>query len=226
MNNDIFVTLNDTMLEMWAGVIAFLPTLLMALVVVLVGWIIANILKKLTIRLFRSMKINEALASAGVDALLERAGLQLRAGVFMGRLIKWFVIAVFLVVALDILNLQQATVFVQEVVVHFLPQVIVALLILLIAAVIANVLSSSVVAAIRAATNNEKKANLFGKFAYGAVLTVAVLAALSQIGVASDLILILFAGMVFATSLALGLAFGLGGKETASRYLDSVARRD
>lgn len=223
-NSDIFSTLNNTAIEMWAGVMSFAPTLLIALLILIVGWIFANGLKRLTIRLFRTLKINEALANAGVDEVLEKGGLQLKAGVFMGTLVKWFILAIFFVVALDILGLQQATEFVQEVIVGFIPKVIVALFILLVAAIIANTLSKSVVAAVQATTSNEKKARVLGKVAYVAVLTVAVLAALNQIGIAPELVQMLFAGIVFAAALALGLSFGLGGRDTAARYLDKLTR--
>lgn len=223
-NNDVLAALNDTAIEMWASVMGFVPMLLVALLVIIIGWIFANGIKRLTIRLFRTLKINEALANAGVDDVLEKGGLQLKAGVFMGTLVKWFVLAIFFVVALDILGLDQATEFVQEVIVGFIPKVIVALFILLVAAIIAGALSKSVVAAVQAATSNEKKARVLGKVAYVAVITIAVLAALNQIGIAPELVQMLFAGIVFTTSLALGLAFGLGGRETASRYLEKLTR--
>lgn len=223
-NNDVLAALNDTAIEMWANVMSFLPMLVVALLVIIAGWILANAIKRLTVRLFRTLKVNEALANAGVDEMLEKGGLQLKAGVFMGTLVKWFVLAVFFVVALDILGLDQATEFVQDVIVGFIPKVIVALFILLVAAIIANALAKSVVAAVQAATSNEKKAQVLGKVAYVAVITIAVLAALNQIGIAPELVQMLFAGIVFAVALALGLAFGLGGRETAARYLDKVTK--
>ena len=222
MFDDIMVPLQEAFMSMWADVVLFLPALAVALLVIIAGWILAGILKRVVIKVFRKMKINDALSAAGVDALVERAGYPLKAGVFVGALVKWFVIAVFFVVALDILGLAAVTDFLREVVLGYLPRVIVAVLILLGASIVANVASTAVVAAMR--TAQVKKPELFGKVVYYAIIVFAVLAALNQLKIAQELVQMLFAGLVFATALALGLAFGLGGKETAARYLDKVTK--
>ena len=77
-------------------------------------------------------------------------------------------------------------------------------------------------AALRA--NSVQKPELFGKLASYLIIGFGVMATLNQLNIASDLIVTLFTGVVFALSLALGLAFGLGGKDAAARYIDKMTR--
>jgi len=223
MENTIFTSLQDAFVSMWAEVIAFAPSLVIALVVLLVGAVIASSLKHVVERLFRKTGVDAALSAAGAGEITQRAGFSLNAGVFVGTLVKWFVLLVFFIVALDILHLDEVTTFLDEKVLGYLPQVIVAVLILMVAVIAANFVRNAVIASTKLA--GMRRPELFGKVAYIAIITVAVLAALNQLEVADELIQPLFSGIVFAISLALGLAFGLGGKDAASRVIDSVTRQ-
>ena len=202
---------------LWADIINFLPELIIALVVVLVGWIIGGLLQGLIVKVFKTLKVNEALDAAGADNIARKAGYQLKAGEFVGALVKWFVIIVFFVTALDILGLNEVTVFFRDVVLGYLPKVIVAVLILLVAMVVANVATASVRAAAKAA--GFASASMLGSITRYSILLFAVLAALSQLEIAADLVQTLFMGIIFAASLAFGLAFGLGGRDSAAKYI-------
>ncbi len=209
--------------SMWVQVGNFLPTLVVALVVLIAGVIIASSLKKIVQGLAGRVGLNEALRNAGAEELTNRAGLKLDVGVFIGTLVKWFVLLVFLVVVFDILRLYEVNTFLREIVIGYLPNVIVAVVILIAAVVIASAVRRAVIASAELA--KVARPAFFGKVAYMAILTVAVLAALNQLKVASELIQPLFMGVVFAVSLALGLAFGLGGKDAAARLIDSIANK-
>ena len=124
--------------------------------------------------------------------------------------------------ALDILRLNAVTAFMREDVLGYLPNVFAAVLILFASVLIANIASKTVVAALRGIGSN--KTDFFGKLAYYAVVFFGVLATMNQLQIADELVQTLFMGIVFALSLATGLAFGLGGKDTASRYLENVTR--
>lgn len=217
MNQGILDSLQMSFYGLWGDVLSFLPELLLAIVIVIIGWILGGSLSHLVEKLFNKLRFDKALDAAGVDHLAERAGYKFRPGQFVGALIKWFVILVFIVAALDILRLEQVTVFFREVALGYLPKVIVSVLILLGASVLANLASASVVAGAKAA--GYKSAELLGSVARYAVILFAVLAVLNQLEIAPELVQTLFTGIVFAVSLALGLAFGLGGKEAASHYL-------
>lgn len=220
MRPQVINSLEMSFSNLWVDVVQYIPEILVALVVVIIGWIIGAALKQVVERIARTLKVNDALSAAGVDTLSERAGYKLKAGEFIGSLVKWFVIIVFFVAALDILRLDQVTIFFRDVVLTYLPKVIVAVLILLVATVVANVASASVAAAARA--GGFRAAELLGSLTRYAVLVFAILAALSQLEIAPELVQILFTGIVFAASLAFGLAFGLGGRDAASRYINKM----
>lgn len=224
MPNTLLETINYTFLELWGEVIAYLPQVVVAILVVIVGWILGGVLMNLVVRGFSVLKINSALNAAGFDKLAERSGHTLDAGTFVGRLVKWFVIIVFFVAALDVLNLDQVTIFLRDIVLGYLPRVIGAVIILLAALVLANIVKTSVTAAARAGEFGS--AELLGKVAQYSILVFAVLAALNQLQIAPEFVQMLFAGIVFAASLALGLSFGLGGRDTATNVLKKMSKSD
>ena len=129
-------------------------------------------------------------------------------------------IIVFLVASLEILGLDRVTIFLQTVVLLYLPNVFVAALILILGAVVAEVVRNLVLSSARAA--GAHGASLAATVAKWAIWVTAILAALNQLGVASEFVQTLFTGIVVAASLAFGLAFGLGGKDAAARTIERV----
>jgi hypothetical protein len=223
MGYDLFGSVEGSTRTLWADVAGFVPELLMALLVLILGWIIGGIVGRVVKKLFVTFHIDDALDKAGVDTLSEKAGYSFKPGHFAGALVKWFIIIAFAIVALDILNLGAVTVFMREDVLGYLPNVFAAVLILFAAVLVASVASKALVAGLR--TAGSSRADFFGKLAYYAVAFFGVMAALNQLQIADELVQTLFMGIVFAVSLALGLAFGLGGRDTAARYLDELTKR-
>lgn len=206
--------------QLWFDVLSFLPTLVVALAILLVGWLIGVAVGRLVARLVSILKVDNALRNAGIEEVVGRSGFRLNAGAFLGGLVKWFVFAVFLVAALDVLHLAQVNEFLRTTVLTYVPQVIVAVLILLLAAVIADVVKNIVVGAARAAQLDS--ASLLGTVATWAIWVFALLAAVNQLGVAQVFIQTLFTGIVIAVSLAVGLAFGLGGQDAAAKVIENT----
>jgi hypothetical protein len=206
--------------DLWANVLQYVPQILAALVVFVLGWIAGSILYRLVIELVRALRIDVALKSAGVNDAAKEIGLTFDIGRFLGLIVEWFVIIVFLVASLDILGLNRVTIFLEQVVLYYLPQVLVAVLILVLAAVIAELVRGIVVSSVRATGSHS--ANLAGAVAKWAIWIFAALAALSQLGIAVVFIQTLFTGVVIALSLAFGLAFGLGGKDAAARTIEHI----
>lgn len=223
MQNDVLGSLQLSFQNLWNDVIGFLPELVIAIIIIVVGWILGGFLKGVIERAFKTLKLDQALDKAGVDDLSQRAGYKFRPGYFVGELVKWFTIIVFLVVALDVLKLNQVTEFFTGEVLTYLPRVIVAALILLGAMVLANLVSASIEAGARAA--GFKAADVVGTFARYAIIVFAVLAAMSQLEIAPEMVQILFAGFVFGASLAFGLAFGLGGRDAAGKYIAKMTNQ-
>jgi len=198
--------------------IAFIPNLLVAIIVFVIGWFLGSVIGRVISQAVRAAKVDHALKSAGVEDVVKRAGYTLDSGAFLGGLVKWFIIIVFFMFSLQVLNLTGVTLFLNQVVLSFLPAVIVAVLILLVAAVIAEVAQGVVVGAARAA--GIRSAGFAGTVTRWAIWAFAIIMALSQLGIGAQYFQTLFMGIVVALSLAFGLAFGLGGQETASRFLE------
>ena len=205
---------------MWNTVGGFLPTILAAVIWFIIGWIVGVALYHVVVEVVKALRINEALRATGLAEAAHRAGINLDVGQFLGALVQWFIVLVFLVASLDILGLSNVTIFLQQVVLMYLPRVIVAALMIIIGAIAAEVVRGLVVHSARAV--GAHGANLAGTVAKWAITVFAVLAALSQLGIGTELIQTLFQGIVIAVALSFGLAFGLGGKEAASRTIERV----
>lgn len=205
-----------------SGLIEFIPNLFVALVIFILGWVFGAVLGRVVAQIIKSIKVDNALREAGLEDAFSRAGFNLDSGRFLGGLVKWFVIIVFLVASLEVLGLSKVTIFLQEVVLLYLPNVIAAVLILLVAAVIAEVTQNIIVGSAKAA--KLKSAHFLGNVAKWSIWIFALLAALNQLGVAAAFVQTLFTGAVIAFSLAIGLSFGLGGQDAASRYIDKVGK--
>lgn len=206
--------------NLWVGVVNFVPNLVIAVVILILGWLIGALLGRAISQVFKSLKIDEALRRAGFESFLHRGGVHLDSGAFIGGLVKWFVIVVFLVAALDVLGLAQVNLFLQEVVLAYLPRVLAASLVLLVGGVIGDVVGHVVVTAAR--TAGVQSAHFAGAIAKWSIWIFAILVALSHLGIAAAFSQTLFTGVVIAISLALGLSFGLGGQEQAGRFIEKL----
>lgn len=212
--------LQQSFQNLLSGVVSFIPNLVVAVVIFVIGWLIGSILARVVEQIIKAIRVDNALRSAGLEDVLSRAGITLNSGGFLGALVKWFVIVVFLVAALEVLGLSQVNAFLQQVVLLYLPQVIVAVLILLVAAVVADVMRRVVISSAKAA--GMMSAHFLGVVTQWAIWVFAALTALGQLGVASPFVQTLFTGIVVAVSLAFGLAFGLGGQDAAGRFLEKL----
>ena len=210
-------SLTGSFQSIWYGIVAFVPNLIAAIVILIIGWIVAALLGRLVSQIIKAIKVDTALEQAGFGTVVKRAGFNLDSGAFLGGLVKWFVIVAFLVASFQVLGLTQVNTFLQEVVLLYLPQVIVAVLIVLVAVVVADAMQKIVTGAARAA--HVKAANFAGSLTKWAIWIFAFLIALEQLGIAVGFIQTLFTGVIVALSLAFGLSFGLGGQEAAAHWI-------
>lgn len=215
--NDVLVT---SFQSLWLGVADFIPRLILAIVVFIIGWIVAVSLGKTVGQILIFLKVDKVLQKTGIEEPLARGGLRLNSGAFIGGLVKWFFLVVFLVASVDILGLNQVTSFLKDVVLMYLPNVIVAALILLVAAMLADALQKITTSSAKAARLNS--ASFLGGMVKWAIWLFAIMAALSQLGIAGLMIQTLFTGLVAMLAIAGGLAFGLGGKEAATRTIEKL----
>jgi len=217
--------LSQSFQSLWIGVMSFVPNLVIAIVIFVIGWVVGALFGRIVAQIIRSLGIDKILRSAGVEKTLNKAGFRLDAGGFIGILVKWFVIVAFAVAAFDVLGLDQVNQFLQQVVLLYLPRVIAAAAILLIAAIIADATEHLVKGSAKAVGVKKVHFGFLGTVAKWAVWIFAGLMALYQLGVAATFVQTLFTGLVVAMSLALGLAFGLGGKNAAADLVDDFRKK-
>lgn len=205
---------------LWLGFIQFVPNLIFAIIVFIIGWAVGTLVSKAIAQVFGALKVDKLFQSLGAEEYLSRAGYKLNVGHFIGEVVKWFIVLVFLMTSFEILGLTRVTDFLREVVLGYLPQVIVAALILVAATIISSAVSRLVAGAARA--SNISSANMLGAIAHYAIWIFAIIIALSELGIAPVFMQTLFSGIIALLAIAGGLAFGLGGKEHASRALDRL----
>ena len=218
--SDWGIRLSDAFTLIGVQVLQFLPKLLLAIIIFAAGWVIGVVLAEIISKAIKAIKVDALLEHAGAGELVRRAGFNLNTGNFLGGLVKWFVIVVFLVASLGVFQLDAVNSFLTNVVLGYIPQVIVATLILIVAAVLADVTKKVLSGGAHAVES--KSAEFVGGIAKWAIWIVAILAALNQLGVAGAMIQTLFIGLVAALAIAIGLSFGLGGKDAAARYIEKL----
>ncbi len=165
--------LQNSFQGLWYGLVSFVPNLLVAIIIFIIGWLIGGVLGRWVAKLIKSLRVDHALAEVGTDDLLERAGFRLDAGAFVGGLVKWFFIVVFLLASVEVLGLSEVTNFLRQVVLGFLPNVIVAALVLVVGAVVAEVIQRLVTGSAMAA--GVPSANLLGGISKWAVWVFALI---------------------------------------------------
>lgn len=211
----------DIMLEPVRAVMiqfgAFLPRLLLATVILLIGWLLAKAIRVIVVKALKAVNLNVLSERAGIDRFLQQGGLQTDTLQIIGTLVYWLAMLAVLMIAFNSLGLTNVTELIGRVAL-FIPKVIVAVLILAFGAYFARFVDNSIIAYGR--NVGLEDAEVLGRFARYAILVFVVLIALEQVDVASDLVrqsfLIILAGVV----LALALAFGLGSQRRASELLD------
>ena len=214
---DVF---NASLQDLWWGFIQFAPKLIIAIIFFIVGWVLGNLIAKAFEHVIGALKIDKLFQSIGMDEFFKKAGMSLNTGYFIGQIIKWFVIILFLLPSLNLVGLDYVSAFLKDEVLGFLPRVIVAILILVVTTVVAEALQKAVVAGSKAMSL--RSANMLGTITKYAVWVFAFIIALGQLGIASAYMQILFAGIIGMIAVSLALAFGLGGKDAAARFISKI----
>lgn len=200
-------------LAMFFGVI---PKLIGFVVILVVGWLIASLIEKAVAALLHAVNFNALADRSGLTDFVHKSGTGADASGMIGGISKWFVRLIALVVAFDALGLPAVSDILRQLLL-WLPNLVVALVALVIGGIAAAALSRVV----RGATAESGLGNpdFLAKIASVAVWAFAIVVAVNQIGVATTLVNTLFTATIGAVALALGLAFGLGARDTAGEIV-------
>jgi hypothetical protein len=194
----------------------FLPKLLGAIIIFVVGLIIAKLIKMGIVKLLRLVRFDTAAEKTGVKGFLNKGNILKTPSEIIGTLAYWFVLILVLVASMDALGLPIVSDILNDIFLY-IPNVVAAIIVLILGILMGNLLS----AIVRTAASNAglSTAEGMGKVALYAIVVFSSAIALIQLGIGEEIVSSAF-GLTFgALALAFGLAFGLGGKEVAADYL-------
>ena len=199
-----------------------LPQIIGAILILLIGWIIARIVKRLSIKGLKLVRFNYLTEKSGIEKFLDKGGVKVSAIDVIGTLIYWIIMLVVILATLNSLKLTAASTLFNQIMLY-IPNIIVAIVILMIGIYLARLVSSVLVTSLK--NMEEKTALTIGLVANYAIIVFTVFIILGQLKIAGSIVTYAFILLFGAICLALGLAFGLGGKEWASQVISKYLKQ-
>ncbi len=209
---------NVLVFEFFQRIVGFLPNLIGGILVIIVGFLIGGILKRILMSLLSFFRIDSLLNKT---RLIERKEVHVWEEIIT-EIIRWTVIILFLIPAFEIWGLTRATIVLNQFL-FYLPNVIVAVIIAFVGMVASNLGADIVKSSLK--TIGETSPTTLPVLTKWLILFFTILIVLNQLGVAQDLIRILFTGIVAMVAIAGGLAFGLGGQGVAKEILEDMKKK-
>src|ERR1700682_5288218 len=198
-------------------IVNFIPRLIGFLIILLVGWIFATLVSKALTLVLRKVGFDRMSERIGLTRFEGRMGVHMDSAGILGKIVFWFILLIFLVPGADALGVPAVSNILNQLV-AYIPNVFVAILVLFLGALAATVVADLVRGATASASMGNP--NLFATIARFAIIGFASLIALGQLQLAPALLNELFGALVAAAAIAFGLAFGLGGQDTARKWLN------
>lgn len=211
------------MTALWTKVAGFIPNLFVALILVLLGFVVAKLLDTLLSKLLGKVGLDRLMAGTGLTKLLSRAGIQVPVSTLIGKIIYWFVLLIFLVSAAESLGLERVSATL-DVLALYLPKVFGAALVLVVGVLLAHLVSGLVRGAAEGVGLDY--ASGLARIAQGLVIIISISVAIGQLEVKTDLLNNVIAIVLISVGLAVALALGLGSREIAGQILAGIYVRE
>ena len=208
--------------EMLTKIMGYLPVLFGALLILIVGWIIAKIIRTIVNGMLKVVRFDALADKAGISEVLRKGSLTTNAREVICGLVYWLIMIMVLVMVVNALGLPKASDILASLF-AYVPKVIAALFIFVVAMFLANFVSGIV--KIAAGNANLPKPELLSGISRWAIIIFAVTISLAQLGIAPLLVSATFNIILGGIVLALALAFGLGGKDAAAKYLEELKQK-
>lgn len=216
------VLVTDPLREMLTRVMAYLPVLLGALIIFVIGWLVAKTLKRIVEWLLKTLHFETLAEKAGVSEAMRKGDLKMSVSQIISGLVYWLIMIMVLVMVVNALGMPKASDILERLF-AYIPRVIAALFVLVVAMFLATFVSGIV----RTTAANAKlpQPELLAGISRWAIIVFAVTISLAQLGIAPMFVTTTFNILLAGIVLALALAFGLGGKDAAARYLDELKQK-
>ncbi|MBI2041985.1 MAG: hypothetical protein HYT20_03135 [Candidatus Nealsonbacteria bacterium] len=217
-----FTATTDALINLWQGFLGFIPSLIGAVLIFVVGWIISVAFGRLVAGILKKLRFNQIFEKGVWKEALMKAEVKVDASGFVGAVVKWVLVIVFLMVAVEILGLVGFAGFLNNVL-GYVPNVIIASFIFVVAVIVADLLEKVV----RATVESIKVGygHIVGVIVRWSIWIFALLAILMQLQITPALIQTIFTGFIALVVIAGGIAFGLGGKEVAGEIVKDMYRK-
>lgn len=208
--------------DFWQGFLNFMPRLVGAIVILLIGWFIADWIGKLVTEILRKLKFDRIFERTQWQGALEKAEFKVSVSHFFGEIVQWILVIVFLLAAVEVLGSRQFAIFLSKIV-NWLPNLIVSVAIFVVAVIIADFAKKIIQAVVEKA--KVAHSELISSIMQWAIWVFALFAILIQLGIARELIQILFTGLIALIVISCGISFGLGGKDLARDILEGLRKK-
>ena len=203
--------------DLWFSFLGNSLTIVGALLLFIFGWIFASLLKSAVKEIFDYTKIDKALQKAGVDEALNQAGFSLDVGSFVGSLLKWFIVILFLRLSMGLLNITALDGFFEQIV-NYVPSLLIGIAILMATSIIARFGRILVEGSSKGLEIKDSKT--LGHVIAVSIWVFGISAAAANLGIKEGLIQWFLIGVIAMGAIAGGLAFGIGGQGVAKRILE------
>jgi len=223
MIEEWYITTYDSLLGLWKGFLNFIPSLLAAIIVFVIGWFIAEVIGKIVARILKVLKLNQIFDRANWKEALEAAEIKVNISEFIGGICKWVLVIVFLSASVEILGLKGFADLLHQLI-AWLPNLIVAVAIFVVAVIVADILNRLIKASVQKI--GLKYGGFLSTLVRWAIYIFAIVAILGQLRIEmaswiADILKIAVAGVVLAGA----LAFGLGGKDAAAKLIEDLKKK-
>ncbi len=209
----------DPVKAMFIKIWSYIPALAGAIVILVVGWLIAKLVEAIVVRVLKAVRLDMASDKAGISNVLAQGEIRLTLSELIGAIIYWLVILVVIATALNALNLSIAAELISRLV-GYVPNILGAVFILVLGSLLANFIATIV----RTSANNAgiRKANLLSQLTQTVIVVFAVIIAIEQLKIASALIILSVNVILISIGMAIAIAFGLGCKDIAGKFISDL----
>lgn len=218
MFDGFLASITPVLQESFSEFSTFIPKLLVALLLLVLGAAFARAIKRGVVKLLETLRVSKVIRKTPLEHFLASAEFGQKVEEVIGSIVYWLLMLVVLQTVVATLGLAPVTQVIDRIL-GYIPQVMSAILVLFLGVLLAGVVESVVKGSIKSIDGRSSR--LLGKISSYLVVTITVLASVSELGIASEFIMILFVGFVATISLGFGLALGLGGKEVVAQMLNS-----